>query len=39
MIRPKNQTENILLSITKTCETLIEQNQKKTTRNIGIQNV
>ena len=25
MIRPKNETEGILLSITKKCETLIEQ--------------
>ena len=29
MIKPKNQTENLLLSITKNCETLIEQTHKK----------
>ena len=29
MIRPKNQTEDLLLSITKNCETLIEQTHKK----------
>ena len=29
MIRPKNQTEDLLLSITKNCETLIEQNHRK----------
>ena len=29
MIRPKNQTEDLLLSITKICETLIEQTHTK----------
>ena len=29
MIRPKNKTEDLLLSITKNCETLIEQKQRK----------
>ena len=29
MMRPKNQTEDLLLSITKNCETLIEQNHRK----------
>ena len=29
MIRPKNQTEDLLLSITKKCETLIEQTHRK----------
>ena len=29
MIRPKNQTEDLLLSITKNCETLTEQTQTK----------
>ena len=29
MIRPKNATENLLLSITKNCETLIEQTHRK----------
>ena len=29
MIRPKNQTENLLLSITKNFETLIEQTHRK----------
>ena len=30
MIRPKNQTEDLLLSITKNCETLIKQTHRKT---------
>ena len=29
MIRPKNQTEDLLLSITKNCETLIQQTHTK----------
>ena len=29
MIRPKNETEGLLLSITKICETLIEQTHRK----------
>ena len=29
MIRPKNQTEDLLLSITKNCETLIEQTHRR----------
>ena len=29
MIRPKTQTEDLLLSITKNCETLIEQTHTK----------
>ena len=29
MIQPKNQTEDLLLSITKNCETLIEQTHGK----------
>ena len=32
MIRPKNETEDLLLSVTKNCKTMIEQthkNQKK----------
>ena len=29
MIRPKNETENLLLSITKNCEKLIEQTYTK----------
>ena len=29
MIRPKNETEDLLLSITKICETLIEQTRRK----------
>ena len=28
MIRPKNKTKGLLLSITKNCETLIEQTEK-----------
>ena len=29
MIRPKNETENLVQSITKSCETLIEQTHRK----------
>ena len=29
LVRPKNETENLLLSITKNCETLIEQTNRK----------
>ena len=29
MIRPKNETEDLVLSVTKNCETLIEQTHKK----------
>ena len=29
MIKPKNQTEDLLLSITKNCGTLIEQTHRK----------
>ena len=29
MIRPKNQTEDLLLSVTKNCEMLIEQTHRK----------
>ena len=29
MITPKNETENLVLSITKNCETLIEQTHRK----------
>ena len=29
MIRPKNETQDLLLSITKNCETLIEQTNRK----------
>ena len=29
LIKPKNQTDDLLLSITKNCETLIEQNYTK----------
>ena len=29
MIRPKNETEDLLLSITKNCETLIQQTHTK----------
>ena len=36
MIRPKNETEDLLLSITKNCETLIDQNHLKSEKNIGV---
>ena len=29
MIRPKNETEDLLLSITNNCETLIDQTHRK----------
>ena len=29
MIRPKNETENLLISITKNCDTLVEQTHRK----------
>ena len=29
MVRPKNETEDLLLSITKNCEMLIEQTHRK----------
>ena len=29
MIRPKNETENLLLSVTKNCETLIQETHTK----------
>ena len=29
MIRPKNETEDLLTSITKNCETLIDQTHRK----------
>ena len=29
MIRPKNETKDLLLSITRNCETLIELTQRK----------
>ena len=29
MIRPKNETDDLLLSFTKNCETLIEQTHRK----------
>ena len=29
MIRPKNETEDLLLSITKNCETIIKQTNRK----------
>ena len=37
MIRPKNERENVLLSITKNCETLIQQTHRKA-GDLGIQN-
>ena len=34
IIQPKNETENLLLSITKNCETLIHQIHKKAEKNL-----
>ena len=36
MIKPKNQTEDLLLSITKNCETLIKQTHRKTEETLEI---
>ena len=36
MIRPRNETEDLLLSITKNCETIIEQTHTKPQKDIGI---
>ena len=36
MIRPKNQIEDLLLSITKNCETLIEQTHRKAEETLAI---
>ena len=36
MIRPKNETENLLLSITKNCGTLIEQTHRKAEETLEI---
>ena len=36
MIRPKNETENLLLSITKNCETLIQQTHRKAEETLEI---
>ena len=35
MIRPKNETEDLILSITKICETLIKQNHRKAEETLG----
>ena len=34
MIQPKNETEDLLFSITKNCETLIEQTHRKAQENL-----
>ena len=39
MIRPKNETEDLLLSITKNCETLIEQTHTKSQETLEIKMV
>ena len=36
MIRPINETEDFLLSVTKICETLIEQTHRKTEETLDI---
>ena len=36
MIRPKNKTEDLLLSITKNCETLIEQTHRKAEKTLEL---
>ena len=37
MIQPNNETENLLLSITKNCETLIEQTDTKAQETLEIE--
>ena len=37
-IRPKNETEDLLLSITKICETLIEQTHRKAEETLEFKN-
>ena len=37
MITPKNETEDLLLSITKNCETVIEQTHKKADETLDIE--
>ena len=36
MIRPKNKTEDMLISITKNCETLIDQTHRKAEETLEI---
>ena len=36
MIRPKNETEDFLLSITKNCQTLIDQTHRKAEETLEI---
>ena len=36
MVRPKNETEDLLLSITNKCETLIEQTHRKAEETLEI---
>ena len=36
MIRPKKETEDLLLSITKNCETLFEQTQRRTNETLEL---
>ena len=36
MIRPKNETEDLLFSITKNCETLIDQTHRKAEETLEI---
>ena len=37
MTRPKNGTEDLLLSITKNCETLIEQTHRKAEETLEVE--
>ena len=39
MIRPKNETEDLLLSISKNCETLIEQTHRKAEKTLEVKMV
>ena len=37
MIRPKNETENLLLSKTKSCETLVKQTHRKAEETLEVE--
>ena len=39
MIRPKDETEDLLLSITKNCETLCEQTHRKVEETLEIKTI
>ena len=36
MIQPKNETEYLIFSITKSCQTLFKQTHRKAESNVGV---